>query len=196
MTSPRLARYVDAVHIERALSIGRGAAAATPGSRAVISDEHLLALTSEEREQLARRLARLGSIVAPVTRPGRRHGGWLGGLALAACLAMIPWTVGLAARLPDRYVTNHWSATWVGFDTLLLASFAITAWTAWRRCRAALAATVVTVTLLSCDVWFDITTASNSSDLMVSMITAAAGVLPLNAALIYLVRRILRHEGG
>jgi hypothetical protein len=105
---------------------------------------------------------------------------------------MIPWTLGLAARLPDRYVTNHWSATWVGFDILLLVSFATTSWTAWRRSPAAAAATAVTVTLLGCDAWFDMTTASTTADLMASAITAIAGELPLAAVLIYLTRRALR----
>src|SRR5262249_32356817 len=87
---------------------------------------------------------------------------------------------------------NHWSATWVGFDILLLVSFATTSWTAWRRSPAATAATAVTVTLLGCDAWFDMTTASTTSDLMASAITAAAGELPLAAVLIYLTRRALR----
>jgi hypothetical protein len=56
------------------------------------------------------------------------------------------------------------------------------------------AATVVTVTLLACDVWFDLTTASTSADFMASAVTAVAGELPLGAALIYLARRTLRHD--
>jgi hypothetical protein len=101
---------------------------------------------------------------------------------------MIPWTLVLATTLPDRYVADHWSTTWVGFDTLLFISFATTAWAAWRHSRAVWAATVVTATLLGCDAWFDITTASTTADLITSAITAAGGLL-LAAMLIYLICR-------
>jgi hypothetical protein len=154
-----------------------------------ITDEHLMALSGDERAQLAQRLAALAaaSAATPGSGPLRRRR-WPAILALAACLAMIPWTLVLAATLPDRYVAAHWSTTWVGFDTLLLISFATTAWAAWRRSRAVWAATVVTATLLGCDAWFDITTASTTSDVISSAITAAGG-LPLAAILIYLICR-------
>jgi hypothetical protein len=130
---------------------------------------------------------RAGAVV-----PGRWRRGWAGALALAASFAMVPWTAGLAARLPHRYVAHHWNATWVGFDTLLLLSFAVTGWTAWRHSQAATAATAVTITMLGCDAWFDLTTASTSADLVTSAVTAVAGELPLAAVLGYLVRRTVR----
>jgi hypothetical protein len=128
---------------------------------------------------------------AVVTPIARRRRSWAAALPLAASVAMVPWTVGLATRLPGRYVAHHWNATWVGFDTLLLISFAVTSWAAWRRSPAAVAVTAVTITLLGCDAWFDLTTASTVADLTASAITAAAE-LPLAAALICLVRRTLR----
>jgi hypothetical protein len=104
---------------------------------------------------------------------------------MAASLAMIPWIFVLAATLPDRYVTNHWNITWVGFDVLELVSFAVTSWAAWRRHPAASAATVVSVTLLACDAWFNVTTISTTADLIATAVTAAAG-LPYAVALVYL----------
>jgi hypothetical protein len=125
--------------------------------------------------------------------PGRRRHRFAALLALAACVAMIPWTLRLAATLPDRYVAHHWSATWVGFDTLLLISFAITSWAIWRHHRAVVTTTMITVTLLGCDAWFDMTTVSNGSDLMVSGTTAAAELV-LGALLLYLVRETVHHD--
>jgi hypothetical protein len=159
----------------------------------VITDEHLAALSTAERERLARRLAALAATpVAAVPGPARRR--WLAALTLAACLALVPWTVRLAATLPTRYVTQHWSLTWVGFDTLLLLSFAFTGWATLRRSRSVWAATAVTATLLLCDAWFDVTTASTTADLTISAVTAAGGELPLAAALIYLARRPIRRR--
>jgi hypothetical protein len=108
-------------------------------------------------------------------------------LALTASAAMIPWTARLATTLPERYVTQHWSITWVGFDSVLVLSFAVTAWATLRGSRAVWAATAVTATLLLCDAWFDITTASTAADRTASAIAGAAEV-PLAALLLYLAR--------
>ena len=50
-----------------------------------------------------------------------------------ASAVLIPWIVLLALTLPRHYVAGHWRLTWVGFDIILLASLAATAWFAWRR---------------------------------------------------------------
>jgi hypothetical protein len=152
-----------------------------------ISDAQLRAMTGEQRAHLARRLAMLGATGgASAVRLRRR---WPAVIALGACVAMIPWTAMLATTLPDRYVTRHWSMTWVGFDSLLTISFAVTAWAIWRQHEARWAATVITATLLACDAWFDVTTASTVQDLVGSAVTAAAGELPLAALLLYLAVR-------
>lgn len=158
----------------------------------VISDAQLRALTAEQRAQLARRLAALDA--THDTRTGGRwlrwsRRRWLAILAFGACLAMVPWTVMLANSLPDRYVALHWSTTWVGFDSLLMLSFAVTGLATWRHHRARWAAALVTATLLACDAWFDVSTASTLSDMIGSAVTAAAGELPLAALLIFLAHR-------
>lgn len=128
-----------------------------------------------------------------VPPPGQRRQVWAVVLPMAASLAMVPWIFMLATTLPDRYVTNHWNVTWVGFDILESVSFAVTAWTAWRRHPAATAATLVSVTLLACDAWFTMTTISTRADVITSAITAAGG-LPYAIALVCL-RRPRRSPG-
>jgi len=161
----------------------------------VISDVQLRALTAEQRAHLARRLAALDSPkpVRPAGAAGRRfrwsRRRWLAILAFGACVAMVPWTVMLANSLPDRYVALHWSTTWVGFDSLLMLSFAVTGLATWRHHRARWAAALVTATLLACDAWFDVSTASTVPDVIGSAVTAAAGELPLAALLIFLAHR-------
>jgi hypothetical protein len=54
----------------------------------------------------------------------RRIRGWL---ALCAAIALIPWTVYLGLTLPQSYSAQHWQATWVGFDVLLLMFMCATA---------------------------------------------------------------------
>lgn len=161
----------------------------------VISDAQLRALTHEQRAHLARRLAALGAHApeADAATPRQHRRRWLVVIAFGACVAMIPWTVMLAGNLPDRYVTLHWSTTWVGFDSLMIVSFALTGFLTWRHHRARWAAALVTATLLACDAWFDVSTASTVTDLVGSAITAALGELPLAALLIYLSLRGREH---
>src|SRR5690242_9715785 len=97
----------------------------------VITDEQLLALSPEERGRLVRRLAAL-SVKAP---PPRRRRGLVVAAAIA-CVAVLAWIVALSEMLPARYVVGHWDAAWIGFDVLILISFAGVGWTAWRRAAA------------------------------------------------------------
>jgi hypothetical protein len=80
----------------------------------------------------------------------------------------------------------------VGFDVALLCLFAVTAWAAWRRREIVIAAALVTGTMLVVDAWFDIVTDSSTGDLVVSVITAVFGELPLAALLFAGAFRLLR----
>ncbi len=114
-----------------------------------------------------------GLLLAPVTDQIRRIRLWL---TVGAAIALIPWIVYLAFTLPENYAAHNWRATWVGFDILLLM-FMI--------------ATAVLGVLLICDAWFDIMTAG-PQDMLVSVLTAVLGELPLAAILIGGTLRIVR----
>jgi len=159
-----------------------------------LTDEQIAALTPAERRELILRLIPCGPGL-PSLKTLNRIRKWRTALILLASLALIPWTVYLAVTLPNHYVARNWVATWVGFDILLLVSFAaigVAALAGRRRGQALWAATIVTATLLCCDAWFDITTATRAS-LSSSVFTAVAGNLPLAALLLFLGYRSLRH---
>ena len=96
---------------------------------------------------------------------------------------MIPWIVLVTLTFPRHYVAGHWRLTWVGFDIILLAALAATAWFAWRRRQAVVVTAFITATLLTCDAWFDITTASGQRDTLEALASAALIELPLAALL-------------
>jgi len=73
---------------------------------------------------------------------------------------------------------QHWKGAWVGFDLILLASFAATGWAFWRGRQIVIAFLIVTGTLLCCDAWFDIFLDLGSSDIWVSVATAVVAELP------------------
>ena len=80
---------------------------------------------------------------------------------------------------------------------------ALTAWFAWRRRQAVVITAFITGTLLTCDAWFDITTASGSLDRITAIASAVLLELPLATLLfavashlLYLtVRRVQAAEG-
>lgn len=116
-------------------------------------------------------------------------------LALSASIALIPWTVYLGLTLPQSYTAQHWQATWVGFDLLLLAFLLATAALGFARHRLLPLFAFATGVLLLCDAWFDMLTARRG-DFAVSVLTAVLGELPLATVLIGGSVRIARLQAA
>jgi hypothetical protein len=149
-------------------------------------------MTIEERADLARRLADLSPSAtrrAPAMqeRSRRRFVVVIG----VTSVLMIPWVIALAVTLPPRYLAGHWRLTWVGFDLILGATLAVTAWAALRRRQIMILAAIVSGTLLASDAWFDMVTASGR-DRWVSVATAVLIELPLAAWLFFVSYHIVR----
>ncbi|OBI68117.1 hypothetical protein [Mycobacterium sp. E796] len=121
----------------------------------------------------------------------RRIRAWL---ALCAAITLIPWTVYLALTLPQDYTAQHWQATWVGFDILLLAFMVATAVLGFLQHRLLTLFAFTTGVLLVCDAWFDVLTAE-AGDLFLSALIAGVVELPLAAVLIVGTLRIARLQG-
>jgi hypothetical protein len=151
------------------------------------SDEELRALSADQRNDLARRLALLEG--SPIDQTNRRIR--FTKLMLVATLLLIPWTILLGFTLPRNYEAVRWGAVWVGFDVVLAAWLAVTAWAAWRRRQIVIVAALVTATLLLTDVWFDVLTASPRNDLLVSIATAVFGNIPLATLLLVVAYRLI-----
>lgn len=115
-------------------------------------------------------------------------------LALAAATALVPWTIYLGLTLPQNYTAQHWVATWVGFDILLLSFMIATAVLGFMRHQWLTLFAFSTGVLLVCDAWFDVLTAKRG-DVAVSILTAALGELPLAIILIGGSLRIARLQG-
>jgi hypothetical protein len=158
----------------------------------VVTNEQLLALTADERLDLSRRLAELIEPTRLTPPAGRKRRHRFVVLMTVSCVALIPWTVFLGLTLPHRYVARHWSLTWVGFDVVLMACLGLTATLAWRGRQALALSAFVTATLLACDAWFDITTASSFRDTILSALDAALLELPLACLLAWVGHRLIR----
>jgi hypothetical protein len=157
----------------------------------MISEETLRQMSLEERAALSRSLTALNDELPSLSAGDQRRRRLVVMLTVASA-ALIPWIVVLAVTLPHHYVAGHWTETWVGFDIILLICLACTAWLAWRRRQAVVITAFITATLLTCDAWFDITTASGRTDTIVAIASALLLELPL-ATLLFAVAYHLMH---
>jgi hypothetical protein len=158
----------------------------------MLSDAEIASMSREERAKLSHRLAAFNEGIVRDTNESRRRRRRIIDLLVIASLALIPWIVVLALTLPRRYVANHWTLAWVGFDVALLCALATTAWAAWRRRQVVIIAALVTGTMLVLDAWFDIVTDSTTRDLIISIITAAFAELPLAVLMFTGAFRLMR----
>jgi hypothetical protein len=110
---------------------------------------------------------------------------WTGPLFSVFSLVLLPWTVYIGESLPARQVSPHYDAAWAGFDVLLLAALASTAFFALRRSRYLATAATATAALLVVDAWFDVMT-TPASQRLESVVLAATVELPLAALCMWL----------
>src|SRR5690349_17944873 len=96
----------------------------------MITDAELRAMSTEQRQALARRLAALAD--AETAPPVHRRRRTVVVAAALACAALLAWMLRLGTALPARYLVGHWDLAWIGFDILLTASIAATGVLTWR----------------------------------------------------------------
>jgi hypothetical protein len=155
-----------------------------------LTDQQIDAMTPLQRRDLIIRLQRpIADLVSPVTAARIRRIRL--GLMVSGSLALIPWVVFLAVSLPDRYVVSSWPLIWVGFDVLLVALMATTAYLGLRRRLLVLLTGFATAVMLICDAWFDVMTAG-PNDMVLAVCTALLAELPLAALLILGTLRLMR----
>jgi LPXTG-motif cell wall-anchored protein len=90
-----------------------------------------------------------------------------------AAAGLVPWTAGIAARLPQTAVARHWNLAWAGLDLAIIAGLALTSWLARRRDERVGPAATATATLMCADAWFDVCTAAAGAPLAASVTEAA-----------------------
>ncbi|WP_238013577.1 hypothetical protein KZZ52_38585 [Dactylosporangium sp. AC04546] len=157
----------------------------------MISDRQLDELGPAARADLARRLAAFPPPVRTLAQERARLRFIV--VAAIASVVMIPWIAILAATLPPRYLAGHWRVTWVGFDLVLGAALAVTAWAALRRRRIVILAAAVSGSLLASDAWFDIMTASGP-ERWVSIATGVFVELPLAGWLFFVAHHLVKRR--
>jgi hypothetical protein len=83
---------------------------------------------------------------------------WVAPAFIFCSAVLVPWIVYLGFSLPERQVSRHYDAAWVGFDVFELVALAATGYLALRRSRYLALASASAATLLVTDAWFDVVT--------------------------------------
>ena len=157
----------------------------------MLTDDEIARLAPDERRELIARLARpLSDVVANPSRL-RTHRRIRVGVAAAAALLLIPWTVYLAVSLPREHKVRDWGPLWIGFDGIELLLLAITFWLGWQRRTIGLLVAFATGVVLLCDAWFDLLT-SAPGELWRAALSAVVVEIPLAVLLMSGAVRALR----
>ncbi len=107
---------------------------------------------------------------------GRR---WVAGLLGGVAVVLLPWALLLDFELPSRHLSRHWDLAWTGFDIALAATLLAAAIAALRSSHRLEQLATAAGTMLLCDAWFDVLTASTGTERMVAIVLALAAELPL-----------------
>lgn len=113
--------------------------------------------------------------------PKSRYLPWIGMLFACCSVVLVPWIAYIALTLPQRELSPNYDIAWAGFDVMLLAATASTAWTVLRRSRWMAMASSWTAGLLVTDAWFDTVTAPRGWDLAQAIAMTLLVELPLAA---------------
>ncbi|PZS27804.1 MAG: hypothetical protein DLM58_18230 [Pseudonocardiales bacterium] len=128
----------------------------------------LRGLNSVDRAELGRRLSAIETELETGLTGGHKSRELFVTLTACASLILVPWIVVLPVLLPAERAVSHWREIWVGFDVVLALLLASTAWFAFRRRQAVVLVAFVTATVLVCDAWFDVMTAAEGWDRLLS----------------------------
>ncbi|MHB8643202.1 MAG: hypothetical protein ACYDA3_09995 [Gaiellaceae bacterium] len=114
---------------------------------------------------------------------------WASAALLVLATVLVPWTIWLSLTLPQRRVVHNWDAAWVGFDVGLVVMLAATGYALLTGHRIGKLLTPVIATLLVCDAWFDVLTAS-TADRWLSLALAFLVELPLAGFCLWLAHAV------
>jgi hypothetical protein len=135
---------------------------------------------------------KLDALVEPAPEPGNsvlvddaQIVRWAGPAFALFTVILIPWIIYIGISLPSRQLSPNYDIAWAGFDVMLAAALASTAYCALRRSRYLSSAAAATATLLLVDAWFDVMT-TPAHQRALSIILCVVVELPLAAVCVWL----------
>jgi hypothetical protein len=97
---------------------------------------------------------------------------------------LVPWTIGIATRLPHSAVARHWNTAWAGLDVAIMVGLTLTSWLGRRRDWRVAPTATATATLMCADVWLDLCMSGSGSPFACAVVEAAAELMVAAACLV------------
>jgi hypothetical protein len=113
---------------------------------------------------------------------------WVAPLFAFVGAGLVPWTLWVAYDLPQRHIARHWDLAWVGFDVGMACLLLLTAYAALRRAVWIQSTAAAAATMLACDAWFDIVTATRGAEQVMAVASGVLIELPLALICIWVAR--------
>jgi hypothetical protein len=110
----------------------------------------------------------------------------------AAAVALVPWSVALAAHLPTHHVAPHWDIAWAGIDAGIAAVLIATVAAAVRGSAWLPGLSMAAAAMLLCDAWFDVFTSAHALELWLAVALAAFVEVPLAIVCVVVSRSSVR----
>jgi hypothetical protein len=107
---------------------------------------------------------------------------WASRVFVALGAVLVPWTLWLAATLPERHVARNYDVAWSGFDIALAISLIATGYGLYKAAAWTQGVAAVAAALLVTDAWFDVLTSAPGEERMMAVAMAAFAELPVAAA--------------
>ena len=107
---------------------------------------------------------------------------WASHIFVALGGLLVPWTLWLAATLPERHVARNFDVAWSGFDIALAVSLIATGYGLFRGAAWTQGVAAAAATLLVCDAWFDFLMSSPGAERMMALAMAVFAELPVAVA--------------
>ena len=114
---------------------------------------------------------------APVSAPR-----WASHLFVALGAVLVPWTLWLAASLPERHLSRNFDVAWSGFDIALATSLIATGYGLYRGAAWTQGVAAAAATMLLSDAWFDVLTSAPGAERMAAIAMAVVAEVPMAAA--------------
>ena len=153
--------------------------------------DEVMRWTESERLELARILDDLIPR-PPIKGPLRRRRLLILVITGGGAILLGPWIAYLSSVLPPTESGGAWRTAWVGLDSALAVTLAVTAWLVWQRRSLAVVGLAVSATLLIVDGWFDLCLSWGTSEQRGAIVTTCLINLPVAVYLIMSIVTMLK----
>jgi hypothetical protein len=153
--------------------------------------DEVMRWTEAERLELARTLDDLIPR-PPIKGPLRRRRTLVLVITGGGAILLGPWIAYLSSVLPPTESGGAWRIAWIGLDSAIAVTLAVTAWLVWHRRSLALVGLAVSATLLLVDAWFDVCLSWGTSGQSGAIASACLVNVPVAAFLIASIVTMLK----